>query len=66
MRGGFNKCKRFKKTYSLVTPKKVEIFHDITFTFIFEIYKIWTNYKSNRNPNLYLKKLIKKKKYDFN
>lgn len=66
MRGGFNKYARdSRKTYRLVTPKKVEIFHAIlALPIIFEIYKLWTNYRSKSNPNLHLKKLIKKKKYD--
>ena len=67
MRGGFNKYARdSRKTYRLVTPRKVEIFHAIlALPFIFEIYKLWTDFRSKRNPNLYLKKLIKENKYDF-
>ena len=66
MRGGFNKYARdSRRLYRLVTPRKVEIFHAIlALPFIFEIYKFWTNYMIFKNPNLFLRKLIKKNNYD--
>ena len=67
MRGGFNKYARdSRRCYRLVTPLKVEIFHAIlALPIVFDLFKIWTNYISIRNPNKFLRKLIKKNKYDF-
>ena len=66
MRGGFNKyASDSRKLYRLVTPLKVEILHAIlALPIIFEIYKIWTNYMIDKNPNLVLRKLIKKNNYN--
>ena len=66
MRGGLNKYARdSRRLYRLVTPLKVEIFHSIlALPLIFDIYKIWTNYMTSNNPNLFLRKLIKKNNYD--
>ena len=65
MRGNDQYAKDSRRTLRLVTPPKVEFFHRIlALPIIFEIYKIWTIYKSWKNPNLFMRELIKNNKYD--